>query len=483
MPRISARRTLPVAMLGGCLLAFAPPGNDTVLAQGITQEVPADFTAIVERMSPAVVAITTRRLVEQGRAGMTPDQIPPQLREFFGRQMPGQQAPQQRQARAMGSGFLISEEGHIVTNNHVIDGAEEIQVVLEDGEPVSAELVGADPATDIAVLRIEPQEDMVVASWGDSEELQPGAWTIAIGSPFGLGGTVTVGVLSATSRDIRTGPYDDYLQTDASINQGNSGGPLFNVSGEVIGVNTAIFSPTGANIGIGFAVPSRTAQNVVSELIETGQVRRGFVGLSLQDLTPELARAMGAEGEEGAIVASVVPGGPAEAAGVMTGDIVQSIAGEPVTGSRELSRLVAAKQPGEEVPLVVSRAGEDVELSVEIGMRDAPEAAATGAVTPQDADQPRLGLSLSPLPEVLRRELDLEGTPGGLVVQRVVPGEPAAEAGLINGDVIIEANSRPVEEPADVSEAWKTAREEERPLLLRILRNGNPLFAAVEPAG
>jgi serine protease Do len=458
----------------------------------IAQQVPGDFTGIVEQMSPSVVAITTRRVVEQERAEFDPQQLPPQLREFFGRRgeqmpgMPGLQTPQQqpqqpRQARALGSGFFVSADGYIVTNNHVIAEADEIQVMFGDGETRSAELVGADPATDLAVLRIEPDAEVTVAPWGDSDAMQPGAWTIAIGSPFGLGGTVTVGVLSARSRDIRTGPYDDYLQTDAAINRGNSGGPLFNGAGEVIGVNTAIFSPTGASVGIGFAVPSRTAMRVVEQLIETGVVERGFLGVRLQELTPALARAFGIDEAEGAVVVSVEPDSPAEAAGLTTGDVILRFGDEPIEGSRELSRLVADVTPGTQVPVNVRRDGEDMQIDVTVGMREPPEPPRTGAVPePEDAV---LGLALSPLPEVMQRQLGLEPDTQPAVVQRVEPGGPAAEAGMLQGDVIVQVDNRPLAGPGDVSTAWRAAREEERPLLMRVLRNGNPLFVAIEPIG
>jgi serine protease Do len=467
------------AALCGVLLAFASLNA----APSMAQQVPGDFTEIVERMSPSVVAITTRRAVEQQRAEIDPEQLPPPLREFFGRRdrmLPQSPMPRQRQARALGSGFFVSQDGFIVTNNHVIAEADEIQVMFGDGETRNAELVGADPATDLAVLRIEPGMEVTVAEWGDSDAMQPGAWTIAIGSPFGLGGTVTVGVLSARSRDIRTGPYDDYLQTDAAINQGNSGGPLFNGAGEVIGVNTAIFSPTGASVGIGFAVPSSTARRIVDELIDTGQVRRGFVGLRLQELTPALARAFGVDDEEGAVVVSVEPDGPAEAAGLTTGDVIRRLDDEPVEGSRDLARMVAALQPGSQVPMTVRREGEDMEIEITIGMREQAVPVETGAIP--EPDDARLGLALSPLPEALRRELDIPAPAGAVVVQRVEPGGPAAEAGMLEGDVIVQIDNRPLEGPGDVAPAWRAAREEDRPLLMRVLRNGNPLFVAIEPA-
>jgi serine protease Do len=485
----SGKAVIAVALCGS-VLALAP----FVSTPAGAQQVPTDFTGIVEQMSPSVVAITTRRVVERERAQVDPQQLPPPLRDFFGRRgemmpgmpgvpgMPEMQTPQQpRQARALGSGFFVSADGYIVTNNHVIAEADEIQVMFGDGETRSAELVGADPATDLAVLRIDPDMEVTVAPWGDSDAMQPGAWTIAIGSPFGLGGTVTVGVLSARSRDIRTGPYDDFLQTDAAINRGNSGGPLFNGAGEVIGVNTAIFSPTGASVGIGFAVPSRTAMRVVEQLIETGVVERGFLGVRLQEMTPALARAFGIDDEQGAVVVSVEPDSPAQAAGLTAGDVILRFADEPVEGSRELSRVVAEVTPGTQVPVTVRREGEDMQIDITVGVRVPEEPPRTGAIPePEDAV---LGLALSPLPEVMQRQLGLDPDTQAAVVQRVEPGGPAAEAGMLQGDVIVQVDNRPLAGPGDVSTAWRTAREEERPLLMRVLRNGNPLFVAIEPVG
>jgi serine protease Do len=451
------------------------------------QQLPNDFTAIVKQMSPSVVAITPRRSVEQEGSQIDPQQLPPPLREFFGRRsemMPGVPivpTPRPRQARALGSGFFVSEDGYIVTNSHVIAEVDEIEVLFGDGETRSAEVVGADPASDLAVLRIEPGVEVTVAPWGDSDAMQPGAWAIAIGSPFGLGGTVTVGVLSARSRDIRTGPYDDFLQTDAAINQGNSGGPLFNDAGEVIGVNTAIFSPTGASVGISFAVPSRTAKRVVEQLIETGVVERGFLGVRLQELTPALARAFGIDDEEGAVVVSVDARSPASVAGLAAGDVILRFGEEPVGGPRELSRLVADVAPSTQVPVIIRRDGEDMQIDVTIGLRDTAKPPGTGA-TPEPEDA-MLGLALSPLPEVMQRQLGLDPDTRPAVVQRVEPGGPAAEAGMLPGDVIVQVDNRPLEGPGDVATAWRTARQGERPLLMRVLRDGNPLFIAIEPVG
>jgi serine protease Do len=436
------------------------------------QQTPTDFTEIVSRMSPAVVGITSTREIEQQQ--IPSEMLPPPLAERFREQFPNQ--PQQ--AQALGSGFLIDEEGHIVTNNHVVQEATEIEVILGDGTTRAAELVGNDPSTDLAVLKVESTEGMAVARWGDSEAIQPGAWTIAIGSPFGLGGTVTVGVLSARSRDIQSGPYDDYLQTDASVNQGNSGGPLFDASGEVIGVTTAIVSPTGGSIGIGFAVPSRTAQRVVDELIQTGEVSRGFIGVHLQEISEPLARAMGLEGTTGALVADVQPGGPAEAAGIRSGDVIVGFEGQEIEGSRDLSFAVAERDPGDEVTLTVRRDGEESQMQLTLATRE-PEQQ-TAATAPSDnTDGDQLGVALAPIPDELKSQMGIDAE-GGLFVQNVQPNSPAAESGLREGDVILEAGNQTVAAPRDLDAAWASARQEDRPLLLRVLREGGTSFVAVE---
>lgn len=445
------------------LVPFAPPAAQA-------QEAPADFTEIVAEVSPTVVAIVAQRLVPADR----PRGLP-----FAG---PEPDAPP-RQGAAQGSGFVISEEGHIVTNNHVIQEATTIEVLLADGSRVPAELIGTDPATDLAVLQVDDlTEGTSIATWGDSEVLLPGAWTIAIGSPFGLGETVTVGVLSARSRDIRSGPYDEFLQTDASINQGNSGGPLFNAQGEVIGVNTAIFSPTGASVGIGFAVPSRLATLVVNQLIEEGEVRRGFIGVSLQPMTEVLAQALGHDEAHGTLVSQVIPGGPADEAGLQMGDIVTQLDGETIEMPRDLSMAVAEIAPGSTAVLTIMRGDEEMELEVTVGLRDAPDAPPAVAGAPEDVapDEQRLGLSLSPLPSAIRRELGLQDQYGA-IVQNVMSGSPAQEAGVRRNDVIVEVDHQPVDEPGDIARAWERARADARPLLMRVMRGEASLFIAAGP--
>ncbi|MCK1579538.1 Do family serine endopeptidase [Bradyrhizobium sp. 168] len=457
--------TLFASTLGAAICSTTLPAHAQQAA------VPTDFTAVVKQKAPAVVAILTKQMIED-EARQAPDDLP--LGELFRRRF-GE--PRARERTALGSGFIVSPEGHIVTNNHVVDNASEIHVRFADKTDVAAKLVGRDPSTDIAVLKIEPRPNMAVAAWGDSDKMEPGAWTIAIGSPFGLGGTVTVGVLSARARDIQAGPYDDFLQTDASINQGNSGGPLFNAAGEVIGVNTAILSPLGVNVGIGFAVPSRTAQTAADQIIRTGKVERGYLGVRLQELTTGIALALGRSDTKGALVASVEPGSPAEKAGIKIGDVVIRADDQTITGPRDLSRAVARTKPGSRLTVTMVRNGNTEELAVAVGRAQEDRPSGTSDLQDSDKTSKRLGLSLVPIPEAARKQLGADTT--GLMVGDVEPASPAAESGIRPGDVITSANNREVHQPSDVAEAWTNARRENRPVLLRVKRGGQSLFIAV----
>ncbi|ESX31471.1 Do family serine endopeptidase [Mesorhizobium sp. M1148] len=451
------------------LIAVALMLSASGVAPVLAQDTPTDFTAIIQQKLPAVVAITTREVVQdQTTAG---DFTSP-----FDGQGLGPVQPQVREA--LGSGFVISADGYIVTNNHVVADATEIHVVFSDKETAPAQLVGRDPATDIAVLKVDPRPNMTTTKWGDSDAMQPGAWTIAIGSPFGLGGTVTVGVLSARSRDIQAGPYDDFLQTDASINRGNSGGPLFNARGEVIGVNTAIVSPSGGSIGIGFAVPSRTAQSIADQLIRTGRIERGFIGVRLQDITPSLAEALGMKDDKGALVASVEPGSPAEKAGLKPGDVITRFNGKGIEGVHDLTLATASQKPGSKATLTRSNGGKDQEIALVIGERKDAEVK-TGAVPDKKSAAEGLGLSLSPIPDQARQQLGIKSGTTGVFVVEVVPDGLAARSGLQPGDVIISANNRRVTEPSDIVEEWANSRRQSKPILFRLERQGQSVFVAV----
>lgn len=458
-----AKKKFCVGLVLGTLMI--PPGFAPVSAQ----EIPNDFSAIVQQKLPAVVAITTKQLIDD-QASLN-DFLDP-----FDSRGSGTAQPQVREA--LGSGFVISPQGYIVTNNHVVADATEVHVVFSDKETKPARLVGRDPGTDIAVLKVDPRPNMATAAWGDSDAVKPGAWTIAIGSPFGLGGSVTVGVLSARSRDIQAGPYDDFLQTDASINKGNSGGPLFNARGEVIGVNTAIVSPSGGSIGIGFAVPSRTAQSVVDQLISAGHIERGFIGVHLQEVTPSLAEALGITGTRGALVASVEPGSPADKAGVRPGDVITRFNGKDVQSVHDLTLAVANQKPGSNATLTTTQQGRENELNLTVGKRK-DEGLRTGTVPSSGAAEQHLGLSLSPIPEEARQQLGLQPDATGVFIQDVAPNSLGAENDLRRGDVIVSANNRDVAQPSDIQEEWVKSKQKNRPILLRINRRGQSLFVAI----
>lgn len=446
----------------------------TIATPAYAQEaLPADFTEIVAQTSTSVVGIAATRPAQQAATRPLPEQF----------RIPGlPQSPRQQPrggGRALGSGFVISDQGHIVTNNHVVQEAEEVEVLLEDGSTRPAEIVGTDPATDLAVLQIESIEDLTVANWGDSDALQPGAWTIAIGSPFGLGGTVTVGVLSARSRDIRSGPYDDYLQTDASINSGNSGGPLFNGDGQVIGVNTAIFSPVGANIGIGFAVPSSTAQDVVSQLIETGNVERGFIGITMQPVTEPISRALELDSTNGALVTGIEEDSPAASAGLNQGDVIVELDGEAVEDPRELSRRVGQLEPGNEITLSIQRDGDMQEVELTLAERNPQQRTASTEQGAAPSEDSRIGIAVSPIPDVVRQQLGIRRGVG-VIVQNVQPQSPGDEAGLQSGDVILQAGNTRVSSGDDLIGAWRHAQDADRPMLLMITRGETSSYVAVE---
>jgi serine protease Do len=431
--------------------------------------IPPDFAQIVRQKAPAVVAITTKQMVEEQPA--IPDSLP------FGDLFPRGGPSRQQSRQALGSGFVIRPDGYIITNNHVIENATEIHVIFADRTNVPAQLTGRDPATDVAVLKIDPRPGLQIVSWGNSDAIEPGAWTIAIGSPFGLGGTVTVGVISARSRDIHAGPLDDFLQTDASINQGNSGGPLFNAQGEVIGVNTAIFSPSGGNVGIGFAVPSRTAQSVSDQLIRSGRVERGYLGVRVQEITPGIAQALGLKEGKGAVVAAVEPGSPAEKAGIKSSDVIIRFGGKPVDGARDLTRAVSELRPGAQITLSVYRSGNTQDLVVTVGQRTDLQTGQDSKTTPPGGK--RLGVALAPIPETARRDLALEPGTQGVLVQQVEPNSPAAENGIKPGDIIVSANNRDVSQPSDVAEEWAKVQQQQKPILLRVRRDGQYLYVAV----
>ena len=463
----------------GLALALPVPGIAEQAAPDVaTASAPVSFAAIVRENLPAVVGIIST-LPQQSMQGSTMPQLPPGLGDLFGDQQGTPQMPQ-GPAQAQGSGFFISSDGYVVTNNHVIDQAASIEVVMEDERRFDAVLIGTDPATDIALLKVETDEDLPHVEWGASDDLEIGDWTIAIGNPFGLGGSVTAGILSARSRNINAGPYDDFLQTDAAINRGNSGGPLFNIDGKVVGVNTAIASPSGGSVGIGFAVPSAVAQRIVADLRTDGIVERGWLGVTIQPLTEDIATALGMDTAEGTLVSSVTRDSPAEKAGLKPGDVILKLADADVSDPRGLSLAVADLKVGTPAQLTVLRDGKRMDLDVTIGLHPSQSIADSGDNSPAETGTPRLGVAIAPLDAALRARLGLPEDLSGVAITGVEPGSPAATDGLTPGDVITAASGQNISEVAALQDAVKAAAKSDAPLLLRVYRGGMYTFIAVK---
>ncbi len=482
-------------------LTALPPLTSGVQAQQIAPQIPppgapSSFAPLVQRLLPAVVNIQTTSAPNQARAGRDAPEVPQAppgspfeefFREFLERNRPpgaqpgqpgrpGQQQQPQRRAQSLGSGFIIDPSGIVVTNNHVIEGADEINVVLQDNTTLRAELLGADPRTDLAVLRVTPAAPLPSVPFGDSDTAAVGDWVVAIGNPFGLGGSVTAGIVSARGRDIRQGLYDDFIQTDAAINRGNSGGPLFNLAGEVVGVNTAIYSPTGGSIGIGFSIPSNLTRNIVAQLRDGGRVRRGWLGVNIQQVTDELAESFGlGNGARGALVARAQEGGPAAAGGIRAGDVILRFNGQEVREMRNLPRIVADTAVGREVPVVLWRDGR--EQTVNITVAELPSDQQQAAVSPQQArpqtQQPQelagLGLRVAPITPEVRERFSLRPESRGVVITEVVPGSPGAERELRPGDVIVEVQQERVNTPQEVQERLERLRRQSRATALLLI--------------
>jgi serine protease Do len=431
----------------------------------------ADFTGLVAQAEPAVVTITNKLKPEQSAEGDMQSGIPTP----FGMLMPQHRQP----VEARGSGFLIDADGDIVTNNHVVKDAASIEVTLHDGTQLPAKVIGTDPRTDLALVHVDAGHKLPFVQLGNSADVKPGQWVIAVGNPFGLGGTVTAGIVSALGRDIGSGPYDDFIQIDAPINQGNSGGPLFTQDGVVVGVNSAILSPSGGSIGIGFAIPSNVVKTVVADLKQSGHVTRGYLGVEAQRISPAIASAMSlpnTAGGDGALIASVSSDSPASKAGLQPGDVITAVDGKPVHNPRDLAMLVAADRPGSEAKVDVLRDG--APKSVTVSLATLPnQMASNDSGNNAEQNQGRVGLALAPLSPQTRNELNLAEDTHGVVVAGVQPGSPAADAGIQQGDVIVGVGHERVSSPDQVAHAIHSAKGA---VALRILRNGQTEFVAID---
>jgi serine protease Do len=470
----------------GALGAALYEGQSPVFAQAaqapITHnaQAPFSFADVVEKVKPAVVSVRVKvestASDEDGRFSSQLENLPPQMREFFKRfgenRGFGENGPRPRVRQGAGSGFFISADGYLVTNNHVVDKAKSVEVVMDDGRSLDAKVVGADPKTDVALLKVTEGGNFPYVRLARSTP-RVGDWVVAIGNPFGLGGTVTAGIVSARGRDIGAGPYDDFLQIDAPINRGNSGGPTFNFQGEVVGMNTAIYSPSGGNVGLAFAVPASTVETVVEQLKTDGKVTRGYLGVQIQPLNKELSESLGLKSEKGALVAGAQDGTPAAKAGLKAGDVITAVNGEAVANARELTRKVAGMKPGSKAEFTYLRDGREHTVTVELATLPNEKQASLERPRADDG-LPKLGLQLAPAGEVAGSGEE------GVVVTKVDPDGPAAAKGIKDGDVILELGGQAVSKPADVKAGLEAAQKAgKKAVLLRVKSKEGTRFVAI----
>jgi serine protease Do len=463
----------------------------------IARAAPDSFADLAARLLPAVVNVSSTQNMQAKadtpgggpgpQSGPDVPIFPPGspfeqfFKDFLNRGRPGQRGegpvrPEHR-AQSLGSGFIIDASGLVVTNNHVVEGADEISVILQDDTTLKAEIVGRDETGDLALLRVKTDKPLPTVTFGDSNSARVGDWVLAIGNPFGLGGTVTAGIVSARSRDIRQGPYDDFIQTDAAINRGNSGGPLFNMDGQVIGINTAIFSPSGGSIGIGFSIPSNMAKTIVMQLKDFGHPRRGWLGVRIQQVTPELAESVGLKDTSGAMVAGVTDGGPAEKSKIRGGDIILKFDGQDVKDMHSLPRIVAETDVAKQVQVVLWRDGKEVTVNAVLDEKPSDEKLAAADAGKSVPDQPSfgreltgLGMKISPLTAELKERFQIGPDQKGVVITDVAQNGVAADRGLKPGDVIVEVQQAEVTSPDDVMKKVEAQRAQDRKSVLMLIQ-------------
>lgn len=452
---------------------------------------PASFADVVQGLLPAVVNISSTQKVERMQQDLPempqfPEGSPFEdfFEEFMDRR--GGEMPSMPPPTSLGSGFVIdAEKGYVVTNNHVVRDAEEVRVTFQNDETVVAEVMGRDEKTDLAVLKVHAKHKLTAVQFGNSDALRVGDWIVAIGNPFGLGGTVTAGIVSARQRDINSGPYDDFIQTDASINRGNSGGPMFDLNGKVIGINTAIFSPSGGSVGIGFAIPASLAKPVINQIIEFGRTRRGWLGVRIQEVTEDIAETLNLPHSEGALIVSVSKGGPSDIAGIKGGDVLLAFNGEKINAVRTLPRLVANAPIDTEALVTVWRDGKEFETKVKVGELEKAEEDGTLGEKPRDPDSGTklegTGLTIDELSNSIRAEFDVSHDVNGVMVTKVDHMTDAEEKGLIEGDVIVEVNQQPITKSEEVVKIIEAARKNNRTsVLLLVNRQDDIRFVALK---
>jgi len=493
---LSARRLILLAGVAGLGVAVllgagplpqptSPALTSIAYAQGVQR--PMGFADIVDKVKPAVMSVRVKTAGGAKMMGFEGDlPFPPnsQMERFFrrfglpeGTNPDEPRAPRNRLVTGQGSGFFITADGYAVTNNHVVDKAETVEVTADDGKTYTAKVIGTDPRTDIALIKVEGRSDFPYVHLADKAP-RIGDWVLAVGNPFGLGGTVTAGIVSARGRDIGAGPYDDFIQIDAPVNKGNSGGPTFDVDGNVIGVNTAIFSPSGGSVGIAFAIPAPTVKSVVAQLKDNGKVSRGWIGVQIQPVTAEIADNLGLKASEGALVADPQSNGPAAKSGIMAGDVITAVNGNAVKDARDLAKQIGGMAPGSTAKLTVWRKGEEKTFSIALGelpnQREARATTTPDSSGPEGTDVPRLGLTVVPAGQVAGSGSE------GVVVTEVDPNGIASDQGVKTGDVILEVGGKKVANPADIRSALKDAQKDgKRTILMRVKSGDATKFVAL----